>query len=717
VLLFEGIDTVAEVFLNGERVGASDNMLVEHAFPARGLRAGANGLVVHILPAAVEARKRDLPAGCHALAYNYDSLALRKAPHMFGWDIMPRILSAGLWRSASLLAPPAERIEEIFLFTRSIDAKRKSAVLKAWFKVRAGAGDIGGYRLKISGACAGSEFSCEQRLWSAAGHMEIRAENCLFWQHRNAGEASLYQVRAELFRDGALLDEYSFRFGIRTVALERTSITDAAGSGEFCFYVNGEKTFVLGTNWVPLDAFHSRDGERLAPSLALLLDSGCNAVRCWGGNVYESDAFFDFCDEHGILVWQDFAMACAVYPQTPEFAGMLRAEAEKTVKRLRNHPSLLIWAGDNECDQAREWSGNGMDPNRNALTRELLPDVLAAHDWTRPYLPSSPYIDGAAFADGGERMSETHLWGPRDYFKGPYYAESIAHFASETGYHGCPSPLSVRQFISGGKQWPPGNDEWNVHAAGMTAAGGPYAYRIPLMAGQVRTLFGGDAGNLEDFARMSQISQAEAMKFFIERFRTVKWRRTGIIWWNLIDGWPQFSDAIVDYYFRKKLAYFCIRRSQQPLCLMCAEPARGLLPLVAVNDRPSDAAFRYVVTDCFRQGETVAEGCGEARANSAAPLAEIPVPAGGPAFLLIEWTEGAQGATGTAGAGGATGAGGAGGATGTKSATGAGGAAGAGGAESEKKGRNHYYCGAQPISLPRYLEALRLCGFDEWEGF
>ena len=149
----------------------------------------------------------------------------------------------------------------------------------------------------------------------------------------------------------------------------------------------------------------------------------------------------------------------------------------------------------------------------------------------REYLPSSPYISKAAYETENDNCRpENHLWGPRDYFKGNYYVNSTAHFASETGYHGCPSPESLKKFINA------------------------------LMANQIKVLFGEEFNDLETFSLASQLSQAEAVKFFIERFRSQKWRRTGLIWWNLIDGWPQISDAVVDYYYNKKIAYSFIKR-------------------------------------------------------------------------------------------------------------------------------------------------------------
>ncbi len=414
----------------------------------------------------------------------------------------------------------------------------------------------------------------------------------------------MYETVFELYKNDILVDKFEFKFGVRIVELDRTSTTDINGSGEFCIKINNQKIFAMGSNWVPVDAFHSNDVKRLPDILPMLCDLNCNIVRCWGGNVYEHENFYDFCDENGIMIWQDFAMGCAAYPQEQKFLDMLEPEIINIIQKYRNHASLVIWAGDNECDYSFiSWGGIKLDPNNNIITRGLIPKLLNAHDFTRPYLPSSPYIDHEAFLNG-ENISEDHLWGPRDYFKGDYYKNTVCHFASETGYHGCPSPNSLEKYISKENLWPwydsdkkRANDDWLAHATSMELSDeASYLYRIGLMSDQVKTLFGHNFDNLDDFSLASQISQAEAKKYFIERFRLSKWRRTGIIWWNLIDGWPQISDAVVDYYYDKKLAYYYIKRSQNPFCIMCDENDTEM-KVYAVNDTREEACVKYKITN------------------------------------------------------------------------------------------------------------------------
>ena len=628
-LVFEGVDCFAEIYLNGQHLLSCDNMLVAHIACVDGLLREENELVVHIRPAVEEAKRYPYPPTLGALDLNYESLYVRKAPHMYGWDIMPRAVSAGLWRPVKLRFRPGERLEEVFLETTSIAADG-AATLALHYRARTHGGPGDNYELALEGACGESRFYQRLRMPFEAGRFLFTLPGARLWWPRGRGQQHLYEVTATLLKSGLPLDVMTFRHGIRTIALARTSVTTPEGDGEFCFYVNGERFFALGTNWVPADAYHSRDRARLPAMLALADDLGCNMIRCWGGNVYEDDLFYEYCDERGILVWQDFALACAIYPQDAEFRARLEREARAVVKRLRQHPCLALWAGDNECDFAYSWFGRRRDPNTNALTRELLPGVLREEDETRPYLPSSPYMDEVAFQKGDRYLPEHHLWGPRDYYKSAFYRDSLCHFASEIGYHGCPSPESVRRFISLAKVWPyQDNEEWVAHAT-------IFAYRVELMAKQIRELFGEVPDNLDEFAFASQASQAEAKKFFIELFRTHKWRRTGILWWNLIDGWPQFSDAVVDYYFVKKLAYGFIKRAQQPLLIALREPENWGQDIIACNDTRSPAPLRYTIRDLDRD-QVMAAGEAEAAADVVTVLGRLPFSMGEHRCYLIEW--------------------------------------------------------------------------------
>ena len=604
-LHFDGVDTYAEYYLNGEFIGETDNMLISHELPlgnsdCSALKKGKNELLVHITPAMIAARDKTNGQGSFSVYSNSGALNTRKASHMYGWDIMPRIVSGGIWRSVYLCKNKAEYIDEVYLYQRGQNDPREQHL---YYKVNVEGDFIREYALNVVAVCGDHKFEYTHWLWHTEGTFNNYAYDAKLWWPRNMGEQNLYNVTVTLLHGDEVLDTKTFRHGIRCVKLLKSDYIDDNGESEFCFTVNGERFFAMGTNWVPLDAFHSRDKERLPKALELLLDSGCNMIRCWGGNVYGDTELYDFCDEHGIAVWQDFAMACAYYPQNKNFLSEIEKEAESVVKKYRQHASLFLWAGDNEGDlMFREIH----DPNDNIITREVLPRAIKKHDMFREYLPSSPYISQKSY-DTGHIMSlpEDHLWGPRQYYKQEFYRDAKCRFVSETGYHGCNSPESVKKFIAPSKLWPwKDNKSWLAHAVCMELESRrpdgflESAYRIALMASHLDVLFGDTVPDgLESFALASQISQAEACKYFIERFRSGKGLRTGIIWWNLLDGWPQFSDAVVDYYYCRKLAYFVIKRCQTPLCLMFRDPAsiEGKLELCAVNESMQPKSVSYTV--------------------------------------------------------------------------------------------------------------------------
>lgn len=725
VLTFEGIDTISDIYINGHWVAGTDNMYMSYEIPLNEdipLHQTGNELLVHIHPTMLEAQ-RDIPApNTGAFVFNYASLYTRKAPSSFGWDIMCRAISGGIWKPVYIKIVKNHAIRDLFLYTRGVNPSTEDhnvgyAELNLYFALDLGGSTYypfdtprdlpNGYTISIQGICGDSQFSQTMDVWHTTGNMFIPVHGAKLWYPKNAGQQNLYAVTVTLSYHGQVIDTQTLQTGIRLVALDRTSL--AGNNGQFRFLVNHRPVFAMGSNWVPLDAFHSRDVERLPKALQMLDDIGCNIVRCWGGNVYEDHAFFDFCDAHGIMVWQDFAMGCAINPMDQKMQTSLAEEVEFIVKKLRNHPSLCLWAGDNECD-IFWWTSQGFhrDPKYNVLTREVIPSILRQQDFTRPYLPSSPYLDETAIeamknpalvvsCQGTSDISEDHLWGPRDYFKGDYYRKAGCHFASETGYHGCPPPASLKTYIPENELWPifnEGNENnpfqgrpnpsYFIHQTTMESKeSGCFTYRIQLMTSQVQHMFKDTPLDLATYAKMSQISQAEAFKYFIERFRTAKWRRTGIIWWNLLDGWPQISDAVVNYDFIPKLAYFFIKRVQKPLHMAFADPVDGTFALVGINDTQKDQVFTYTVKDItgisldadLSTLPPLLSGSVTVSADSAKEVGTLPTTGMDDRFLYIEWE--IEGQTHT----------------------------------------SHFILEPKHLDYDTYIQALTLCGFDDWHGF
>ena len=692
VLTFEGIDCYANVYINGDMMYLhGENMLIEHNFDlykiiGYALKEKDNEILVHITPAIQEAKTFDYPPNLSALGANMESLYVRKAPHMYGWDIMPRFLSAGIWRPVYIEYLPEERIDEVFL--NALNANHGNADINFNCNLKLGNNQNDKYAVELKMTCGDSVVDLNYDIYFSSIKKRFNIRNPKLWFPKGSGDQNLYNVCVYLRKNGEIIDEYKFKYGVRTVKLNRTSTTDQFGNGAFEFIVNGVKIFIKGSNWVPADAFHSRDKERIPAMLELAEDLNCNMLRCWGGNVYEDDLFYEICDEKGFLIWQDFAMACGVYPNDKYFCDRVNEEAVAVVKRLRNHACVALWSGDNECDEAYLWNGTG-DPNTNKLTREVIPEVIRTYDSSRPYIPSSPYFDETVIKTGREYASENHLWGPRDYYKSPFYINSLCHFASEIGYHGCPSVTSIKKFIEPEHLWRNGDiakdEQWLLHSTSPVPELHLYDYRVELMLKQVAEVFniyvGRDAlgapekqklNSLKEFAMASQIVQAEAKKFFIELFRGNKWRRSGILWWNLIDGWTQMSDAVVDYYFDKKLAYYYIKNSQKQLFVMLREPNSWRQEIVIVNDYLSRQTVNFKVTD-LDTSEVLASGKANVGENSNAGVGSIPFVNGQKRFLIIDWE--------------------------TETET----------------GKNHYLSGHPPFSLEQYINWIEKSGmFDDW---
>lgn len=633
ILRFDGVDCFAEYWLNGRVIGSSDNMLIEHEFDVTDTlnpTGKKNILFVKIRPAFVEANhiNYDIMNIDIQAQYNGDGIGLRKPPHCFGWDIMPRAVSAGIWKDVTLYEKPKIGINQIHYRTASV-CHNTAKICFMWEL------DIpdnmlkGDMWVRICGKCGDSEFLVREKAYFKLGKAEIEIKNPKLWMPKGYGKANVYDTKISVIADGKDVSDKEFNVGIRTVSLDRTAITDGE-NGKFRFIVNDIPVMCKGTNWVPLDAYHSRDKDRYDMALSLLSDIGCNMVRCWGGNVYEQDIFYDFCDRNGIMIWQDFTMACAGYSLSDEFCKKIEIEAECVVRRLRTHPSIVLWAGDNECDVGM--SDRGKNPEGNRLNRDILPDIVFRNDNGRPYLPSSPYFEGDTYIENRhDILSEYHLWGPRDYFKSNYYSQSKAHFVSEIGYHGCPSRESLEKFIDGDHLWPyADNEQWNLHSSDQRNN----PARVQLVANQIKQLFGEVPENLDDFALASQISQAEAKKYFIERIRCKKPIKSGVIWWNLLDGWPQISDAVVDYYGMKKLAYDYIKASQQDFVIMADEINNWGIKIIASNDT-LETILGDVTIKC--DGEVIYQGDFKVESNKNAEVTSIPVMYSDKKLFTFEW--------------------------------------------------------------------------------
>ena len=656
-LEFDGLDTLCDIFLNGRKVGEAADMFIPHAFDVtKFVRAGENELSVLFRSPVVESQFSEIaPTGNAGSTSELE--AFRKPAHMIGWDILPRFISAGIFRDARLVVRKPERIRDHFCALLSLDPEKRSAQYLLDLRLEGPFRRLDTSEIEVTVA---RKDKVVTRLNGKVLHWTPRfrfgINNADLWWPLGFGEPALYDVKVA-WKDSAtqaLLAEKSFKLGVKKVEFELADYDIATKKpGEMKFTVNGKPCFIRGTSWTPADALHCRDKDRIISTLELVREANCNMIRVWGGGLYEPEAFWDWCDANGVMVWQDFCFACTQYPQNDTaLQEIVRKETIEVAKRLRNHASLALWCGNNENDSVFRlgpWKAYGADPNKDVFSRRILPEVLREFDPTHPYLPSSPYVDSDVVA--GRTLSvEGHYY--RRWWKGELFTATHEKFYSEFGCHGCPSVESIRQMFSPECHEPfvspkEKNVMWNVHyvpyvpgeyLSNELVPGEPppgvfefndqwvkrgvcvfenylarskfVACRNHRMVLQMHMLFGDIETDLEGFALESQCAQAEGMKFIVEHCRSRKFdKKTGMTWWNMRDGWPIISDSVVDYYGRRKLAYEYIKRAQQNVLVMVDENGDVLV----VNDLLRPVKGHATLTDA-ETGKTFFDGdfaCGE----------------------------------------------------------------------------------------------------------
>lgn len=604
-LCFEGVDTLADYYLNGEELGSSDNMLVPHTFPvARGLlRRGTNTLAVHIRSSVAHAKDYNIEPYCVAFPGCYENLHIRKSAMNYGWDISPRLVSAGIWRDVSLQIREKNEFRDVYLATTGLYPDL--AILQVCCNVTLEDQYLGRCKLRVSGVCGDSRFQMEYLLPHCSASVYPYVYSPKLWHVRGTGEQNLYDITLEVLYEDTVLATYCTRFGIRTVKLVYGEKTGP--EGQFHFLVNGKPVRCRGVNWVPLSLLHSQDPEFCQSTVEALRDSNSNMVRVWGGGVYESDTFFDLCDAYGILVWQDMMLSCHAYPSTDQMCKAIAAECEAVAKRLRNHPSLAIYCGGNETDWP--YVSVGLDPNDDILSRTIMKQTLYRFDPFRTLLPSTPYHSREAIEKYGGRfyvdlediknarteLPDEHYWWHREDYRN--VREQTHKFISEIGYSGGSELDSVERYLPAGWSF---NDDatWEDHSyptEGSRQTGIEYLFdEIPES----------DADKLI----ASQYYQAEAYKFVVELSRSREYNY-GILLWTLRENWPSFSSALVDYYGKRKIAFDVVKTSFEPLqCVVDVQ--NGQATCFLLNDRMDEQNVTVCITDengqklCTQQVQT-----------------------------------------------------------------------------------------------------------------
>ncbi|MGC8518221.1 MAG: beta-mannosidase [Steroidobacteraceae bacterium] len=604
-LLFEGLDTYAEVSLNGVLLLAADNMFRRWPVPIKThLRTGHNTLRV-LLKSPVQAGLARLAAlgfnppavvdwsEVGGLGERKISMFTRKAPYHYGWDWGPRLVTSGIWRPVRVQAWSGIRIEALRVMVESLKSEEATVAIELELVT------------SIAGAAELTLTSPTDAHINASVRVELRAGEQLctvrchirqprLWWSNGLGEPFMYEFNAEV-RFGSWRDLRSVRAGLRSLRILQPP--DAEGTG-FQVELNGVPIFIKGANYIPCDSFASRVSHATRAHIVQSAAAAhMNMLRIWGGGIYEQDDFYDLCDAQGILVWQDFMFACAMYPGDDAFLRNVRAEAIDNVKRLRNHPCLALWAGNNEIDVAWRhavpgggwgWKERYDAEQRETLWRayrtifhDILPTVIAEHDPGRFYWPSSPLAawdgaDGLTHADlsAPRQSGDIHYWGVW-WGKQPFstYRRAIGRFMSEYGFQSFPSLPSVRAFTA--------PEDLSVFSEVMRAHQRSAIGNETILEYMARDY--PQPRSFPAFLYVSQVLQAEGVRVAMEAHRVRRPYCMGSLYWQINDCWPAASWSSIDVYGRWKALHYFARRAFAPM-LLSAWLEDDLIMMHAVND-------------------------------------------------------------------------------------------------------------------------------------
>jgi beta-mannosidase len=592
-LVFEGLDTYANVFLNEQLVLKADNMFRTWRVNAKAvLKPGENTLRIvfrspinEILPVMAKLNYQ-LPASNDQ--GEKTSPFTRKAPYHYGWDWGPRFVTSGVWRPVSLEAWDKARVDNIQVLIKKISPE--VAELTANVELEATAA---GAATIVLENVTDKTIAGKQQITLQPGTNEVTfnftvAKPKLWWPN-GLGAQPLYSFAVRTLVNGRVTGEKVTRTGLRTLELRQQR--DEAGQS-FMFVINGIPVFGKGGNWIPADSFPTRiTKDKYEFLLKSVHDTNMNMLRVWGGGIYEADDFYELCDEMGILVWQDYMFACSMYPATPEFLDNVRAEAIDNVKRLRNHPSIVLWAGNNEVETAwRNWGWRQNLPaslwdDYQKIFHGVLQEVSAKYDPSRPYWPSSPH---GGLADDPEslRSGDTHFWQVWHAAE-PFstYEKQTPRFMSEYGFQSFPNIETVKSYTVPSER----DIESPIMLAHQRHPRGNQLVREYMLREYAKPK------DFESFLYVSQVLQAEGIRIGAEHLRRIMPHNMGSLYWQIDDCWPVASWSSIDYYGRWKALQYYARRFYSEL-LMSPTVQNGYLKLFVVSDRPKAVPAKIRVT-------------------------------------------------------------------------------------------------------------------------
>ncbi|MCI7384860.1 MAG: glycoside hydrolase family 2 protein [Hungatella hathewayi] len=594
-LKFEGIDTLADIYFNGNHLGFADNMHRVWEYPVKSLAAesgGVNTIRVRFhspLSFIKEAYEKSPYDGSPEAMQGFP--LLRKSHCSFGWDWGPRLPDAGLFRAVSLVGVEQAEIRDVWI--RQIH--REGAVsLSCDIAVESVCDTVCTCELKVTGPKGDTLVSQLQRK-NDGFFGGIVIDNPELWWPNGYGSQPLYRVEAVLKANGEIQDIQSRMVGLRTMKVNTGA--DEYGS-RFAHEVNGVEIFAMGADYIPEDCIRGRvNRERTRTLLEHCRDCNFNVIRVWGGGYYPDDFFYDLCDELGLIVWQDFMFACAVYPLTPEFEANVTAEIRDNVRRIRHHACLGLWCGNNEMEMFladNQWVRKPMQKTEYLIMNErIIPELLRQYDPDTFYWPSSPSSGGDFDSPNDPDRGDVHYW---EVWHGglPFtdYRNYYFRYLSEFGFQSFPAVKTIEQFTAPEDRnifsYVMEKHQKNAGANGKILQYMSQMYLYP--------------ESLELLVYVSQLLQAEAIRYGVEHFRRNRGRCMGCVYWQLNDCWPVASWSSIDYYGRWKALHYFAKRFFAPVLLSCEEEG-ALSSSMNVNEenRRIRKTARFCVTNETRE--------------------------------------------------------------------------------------------------------------------
>lgn len=568
-LVCEGLDTVASISVNGTLVARTENMHRSYRFDVTDLLSdGKNSLVIRFDSAIRYAEEALKEHGYLPQDYTHPYNFIRKMASNFGWDWGPTLVTAGIWRPIRLEQWDVGRFDSV-----RIRAEGTRLLVDV---------DALGSDLDIAVSVAG------QRVRSSSDRtVEIAVPDAELWWPVGYGDQPLYDVTVELSDGETVLDTVERRVGFRTIDIDTSP--DQYGSA-FIVRVNGKPIFVKGANWIPDDCFVSGISRAdYAERIGQAREANMNLLRVWGGGIYESEDFYELCDEQGLLVWQDFLFACAGYPETEPFRSEIEAEAREAVTRLGSHPSLAVWNGSNETLWGwHDWRWPERTEGRpwgEWYYMTLLPQIVGELAPGTPYIPSSPFSPTPEVHPNHPAEGTTHSWDVWNRLDYQHYRDSIPRFVAEYGFQ---SPPTLSTLVS------------SIHDE-------PLEPRSPGMLAHQKQNGGAEKldrnlighfptpTSFTDWHLATSLNQAHALKLAIEHFRSWWPRTAGSIIWQLNDCWPVSSWALVDSAGQRKLSWYAVRDAYADRLLTIQSREAGL-SVVLVNDTDTQWAADVALT-------------------------------------------------------------------------------------------------------------------------